>query len=74
MSDVYQRQDGKVVIEGSVVVKETERAVRVSSYALDEEIWLPKACVDDDSDVWEEGQEAGDLVISENMAKSKGLI
>lgn len=35
--------------------------------------WIPQSQVDDDSEIWQNGQE-GTLVISEWIAKEKGLI
>jgi len=35
--------------------------------------WIPQSQVDDDSELWENGQE-GTLVLSEWIAKEKGLV
>lgn len=37
------------------------------------EVWIPKSQIDDDSEVWEEGQ-SGDLVVTEWFATKEGLI
>lgn len=37
------------------------------------ELWFPQSQIHDDSEVWKEGDE-GELVISEWIAKEKGLI
>lgn len=36
------------------------------------EVWFPKSHVDDESEVWEAGQE-GELVVSDWIAEEKGL-
>jgi len=38
-----------------------------------EEVWLPKSQVQDESEVWQKGDE-GTLVVSEWIAKQKGLL
>ena len=35
--------------------------------------WIPQSCVDDASEIWKTGDE-GTLVISEWLAKEKGLV
>lgn len=37
------------------------------------EVWIPKSVIDDDSEVWEEGQ-SGDLVVHEWFATKEGLV
>lgn len=39
--------------------------------AEEEEYWIPKSVIDDDSDVWEKGDE-GDCVIKEWFAEKQG--
>lgn len=53
-------------------------ALRASASALLVEIdgkehWIPQSQIDDDSEIWEEGQE-GDLVVSQWIAEQKGLV
>lgn len=58
-------------IEGAKVEHETPSAILV---VVDEEpIWFPKTQIDDESEVWREGHE-GTLIVSEWIAKQKGLI
>jgi hypothetical protein len=57
--------------EDVVAVKETGAAVLCRIDGA--EHWIPKTQIHDDSEVWEEGQE-GELVITEWIAKQKGLI
>jgi Ser-tRNA(Ala) deacylase AlaX len=56
----------------------TARCVRATSKAIlvdvdGEEVWIPQSQVHDDSEVWRAGDE-GKLVISEWIAKRKGLL
>lgn len=52
-------------------LKETDAALLC---LLDgKEVWIPKSQIDDDSEVWEEGQ-SGDLVVTEWFATKEGLI
>lgn len=52
------------------VVRATEDALLV--LVEGEEVWIPKSQIDDDSEVWREGQE-GALVIPEWLAEAKGI-
>ncbi len=62
---------GKAEFEGAECIRETPKAILVK---IDEnEIWFPKWAIDDDSEVWKEGQ-SGKLVIAERVAEEKGLI
>jgi hypothetical protein len=54
------------------------KVVDISQLAIEVDIdgvlyWIPQSQVDDDSEIWENGQE-GTLVVSEWIAKEKGLI
>lgn len=53
-------------------IKETDKAVLFITDIHDEEVWVPKAVIDDSSEVWKEGQEEGDLVIKRWWAKKEG--
>lgn len=61
----------KVVFKGVKSLKETDLAVlcRIDGKS----VWIPKSQIDDDSEVWEGNQE-GDLVISEWIAIEKRLV
>ena len=52
-------------------IKETDKALLCAIGEL--EIWIPQSQIYDDSEVWKEDDE-GTLVISEWIAKQKGLI
>jgi len=52
-------------------LKETPLAILV--LIAGEEHWIPKSQVDDDSEVWKEGDE-GTLVITEWFATKEGLV
>ena len=43
------------IIESCTAIKETERALLVTSYSFEGEKWVPKSVIDDDSDVFEMG-------------------
>ena len=60
-----------VRVENVVCVAETDKAICVSSPLFDEDEWVPKSQVHDDSEVWKEGQE-GDLVVKDWIAEKKG--
>lgn len=60
----------KVRIPDVKAIKGTDRAVLVEVDG--ENIWIPQSHIDDDSEVSKDGDE-GTLVISEWIAKRKGL-
>ncbi len=53
------------------VVRETQLAILCKIDGKEE--WIAKSQIDEDSEVYEEGTE-GELIISEWLAKEKGLI
>lgn len=55
------------------VVKETDAALCVELADRDEEVWIPKSVVSDDSEVWKEG-DTGTMIIAEWFAEKEGLI
>jgi hypothetical protein len=57
--------------ENVVCIRETDKAILVRIDGA--EHWIPQSQVSDDSEVWHEGDE-GKLVVSEWIAKQKGLI
>lgn len=57
--------------EGEVtVIRDSGKALLVEYEG--EEVWIPKSQIDDDSEVWKEGQE-GTLIIPYWLAEEKGL-
>jgi len=61
----------KVRIDDVEAIGETPKALHV---IIDgEKHWIPKSQIDDDSEVWENGQE-GTLVISEWFADKEKLV
>ena len=58
-------------IEEATVVAESEKAICVSASDLDEETWIPKSQIHDDSEVWKNGQE-GDLIVTDWWARKQG--
>ena len=60
-----------VTFEKSKAVKETDLALLVDLGT--DEHWFPKSVIDDDSEVWQEGDE-GDLVVKEWFALKEGLV
>lgn len=62
---------------GDVVRLAGVKSIRGSDKAIlceidGEEVWIPQSQIDEDSEVWESGQE-GTLVITAWLAKQKGL-
>jgi hypothetical protein len=60
----------KVWIDDVHCLRSTESAVLC--LIENEEIWIPQSQIDDESEVWEEG-DSGTLVISQWIADQKGL-
>ena len=52
-------------------IRETDAAVLVMVEDLDEEVWIPKSQIHDDSEVWEDGH-VGEVVVSEWLAGKQG--
>lgn len=65
--------EGVVVGEGRVK-RETERAVLVAM-SDDTEVWVPKSCLHDDSEVFEDSEDGreGTLVVKRWFAEKEGL-
>lgn len=61
---------GKVKLKARCV-KATKAAILVNIEG--KEHWIPQSQIDDDSEVWQEGDE-GELIISEWFATKKGLV
>jgi hypothetical protein len=59
-----------VALEDVKVLKETDKALLVDLEG--EPVWVPKSCVDDDSEVYRLGDE-GTLLVSEWWAIREGL-
>lgn len=55
----------------ATALRSTDKALLVEVDG--EELWIPHSQIDDDSEVYREG-DAGQLVISEWIAKQKGLV
>jgi len=63
-------------IERCKVICETNKAIRIKSDTLaelagEDEDWIPKSQIDDDSEVFANGTE-GDLIVSDWFANQKG--
>ena len=69
---------GYVEIEGVTTVRETERGGLLIRTDDDREVWIPRAAVHDDSEVWShadpDGRGPGTLVIPERLAIDKDLV
>lgn len=59
-------------IENAKVLRDSGKAILVEAEALDEPTWVPKSVIHDDSEIWEEGQEDGDLVVQDWWAEKEG--
>ena len=62
---------GTVSFDGVECIKETDAALLC--VIDDDEVWIPKSQIHDDSEVCEEGS-SGTLVITEWIAREKGLV
>lgn len=61
----------KVRIDDVEVIRDTDKAILCLIGG--EEVWLPQGQIDDDSECWQQG-DTGLLVISEWIARQKGLV
>lgn len=61
----------KATIREVECTAESEKAILVDD-GVGFEQWVPKSVIDDDSEVWQKGQE-GDLVVAGWWAKQHGL-
>ena len=61
-----------VGFERCEAVAETDLAVCVEGIT-DEDVWVPKSQISDDSEVWKKGDE-GELIITEWFAEKEGLV
>jgi hypothetical protein len=64
----------KFEVHDAVVIRESEKALLVEAPVFDEEQWVPKNQIDDDSEVWgeKEGRNEGTLIVSKWIAEQKG--
>lgn len=60
-------------IENCSVIASTEKAILVESDNLDEETWIPKSVIHDNSEVYKNNT-TGNLIVSDWFAKKKGWI
>lgn len=61
----------KARFPGARVIRATKAAILVDVEG--EEYWIPQSQVDDDSEIWKQGDE-GELVVSEWFAGRAGLV
>lgn len=63
-------------IDDAIVVRETEKALLVEAPILDEEQWVPKSQITEDSEVFnaKSGKEPGSLIVTHWIAQQKGWI
>ena len=61
-----------VTIRGAECIAETDKAIKVRAGDLDEDIWVPKSVIDDDSEVYKADTD-GDLIVAEWWARKEGL-
>jgi hypothetical protein len=60
-------------VEFANVVVEVETAMAILCWIDGEKVWIPKSQIDDASEVYKDG-DRGVLVVTEWIAKQKGLI
>lgn len=59
-------------IKDATVLVDSGKAIKVEAPDLDEPVWVPKSVIHDDSEIWEGGQETGDLVVQDWWAEKEG--
>lgn len=64
------RGEDAVVVGRANVLRSTEKALLVELEG--EEKWIPKSCIHDDSEVYDDGHE-GELVLKKWFAEKEGL-
>ena len=65
----------KFEIDGASVIGETDLALLIEADLFDEEQWIPKSQIHDDSEVFDAGDNSeGTLVVKEWFAKKKEWI
>ena len=60
-----------MLIENAKCTAETDKAILVEAPDLDEQEWIPRSQIDDDSEVYKTGT-AGDLIVSDWWAEKQG--
>lgn len=60
-------------IKNTKAIRDSGRALLVEIPGHSDPIWIPQGQIDEDSEVWRDGDE-GDLVITEWIAEQKGLL
>jgi hypothetical protein len=58
----------------ATVLRDTGKALLIEAEELDSEEWVPKSCIHDDSEIFEDGQEPGELIVKEWFAREKGWV
>ncbi len=61
------------VIEDAEAIIESAKAICIKSAQLDQDEWIPRSQIDDDSEVYKKG-DTGECVISDWLAEQKGLL
>jgi hypothetical protein len=65
--------DLTATFEDAIVIRETEQAILVRAPEIDEDVWVPKSQIDEDSEVFEMGTE-GALIVARWLALKNGWI
>ena len=60
----------KVRIDDVEILRATDKAVLCQ--IEDQQVWIPQSQIDDDSEIWKEG-DTGTLIVSDWIAKEKKL-
>lgn len=63
---------GPVSVGNARVIRATDKALFVHIDDGDEEVWVPKSCIHDDSEVYAADSEPGELVVVEWFARKEG--
>lgn len=63
----------ELLIENCFIIHETEKAVLIECDFFDENQWVPKSVIHDNSEIWRDGQ-CGDLTIKLWFAEKQDWI
>jgi hypothetical protein len=64
--------DKGVSLGQAKVIKDSGKALLVEADELDAEEWIPKSQIHEDSEIFEDGQEDGELIVSTWLARERG--
>jgi len=57
----------------SEIIRETDKALLFETEEAGE-VWIPKSAIHDDSEIWKDGQDPGELIVKNWFAEKEGWI